>query len=126
MLPSVPMETTTRSANAAASSNDIAVVEEFFAAFQAMDLDRALALMSDDVVYQNVPFPADRGKKAVTRTLKGFSRIMTSFDVGEDDAVLRGDVLHLAADPDRQIGERASELVDPRLGYAPRACEPAP
>jgi limonene-1,2-epoxide hydrolase len=75
------METTTRTASEARASTDIAVVEAFFAAFRALDLDRALSLMSDDVVYQNVPFPADRGKKAVTRTLKGFSRVMTGFDV---------------------------------------------
>jgi limonene-1,2-epoxide hydrolase len=61
--------------------SEIAVVEDFFAAFKALDLDRALALMSDEVVYQNVPFPADCGKSAVTRTLKGFSKVMTGFDV---------------------------------------------
>ena len=60
---------------------DIAVVEAFLAAFQALDLDGALALMADDVVYQNVPFPADRGKAAVTRTLKGFSKVMSGFEV---------------------------------------------
>ena len=59
----------------------IATVEAFFDAFHALDMDRALDLMADDVVYQNVPFPADRGKAAVARTLKGFGRIMTGFDV---------------------------------------------
>jgi limonene-1,2-epoxide hydrolase len=71
----------TTSIRTSSAPSEIAVVEDFFAAFQALDLDRALALMSDDVVYQNVPFPADRGKRAVTRTLKGFSRVMTGFDV---------------------------------------------
>ena len=64
-----------------ANAKDLAVVEAFFAAFQALDLDGALALMADDVVYQNVPFPADRGKAAVTRTLKSFSKVMNGFEV---------------------------------------------
>lgn len=63
------------------AADAIAVVESFFDAFQALDLERALSLMADDVVYQNVPFPADRGKVAVTRTLKTFGRFMTGFEV---------------------------------------------
>jgi limonene-1,2-epoxide hydrolase len=63
------------------SSQDIALVESFFAAFQALDVEKALSLMAENVVYQNVPFPADHGKAAVTRTLKGFGRFMTGFDV---------------------------------------------
>jgi limonene-1,2-epoxide hydrolase len=72
---------------------DIAVVEEFFDAFQASDLDRALALMAESIVYQNVPFPADRGKAAVTRTLKGFSRFATSFDVKMKNIAARNGVV---------------------------------
>ncbi|HWE30777.1 MAG TPA: limonene-1,2-epoxide hydrolase family protein, partial [Polyangia bacterium] len=60
---------------------DLALVEAFFAAFSASDLDGALALMDDDVVYQNVPFPADRGKAAVARTLQIFGRFLTGFAV---------------------------------------------
>jgi limonene-1,2-epoxide hydrolase len=63
------------------ASRDIAVVESFFEAFHALDLERAFALMDDDVVYQNVPFPPDRGKAAVMRTLRAFGRVMTGFDV---------------------------------------------
>lgn len=83
------------------ASRDIAVVESFFEAFHAMDLERAFALMADDVVYQNVPFPPDRGKPAVMRTLRAFGRVMTGFDVtikniaARDGVVLteRADVL---------------------------------
>ncbi len=67
--------------SATTDSDDIAVVEAFLDAFQALDVDRALSLMDDDVVYQNVPFPADRGKPAVTKTLKMFGRFMTGFEV---------------------------------------------
>ncbi len=62
-------------------TTSIALVEEFLAAIEAFDIERALTLMADDVVYQNVPFPADRGKAAVARTLKLFGRVMTGFRV---------------------------------------------
>jgi limonene-1,2-epoxide hydrolase len=75
------MQTETPVTPNARSAREIEVVKSFFDAFQALDLDRALALMSDDIVYQNVPFPADRGKAAVTRTLKGFARVMDGFEV---------------------------------------------
>lgn len=75
------MQTTPQPRASSSSSAEIAVVEDFFAAFQALDLDRALDLLADDVVYQNVPFPADRGKAAVTRTLRGFGKVMTGFEV---------------------------------------------
>jgi limonene-1,2-epoxide hydrolase len=67
--------------HASTASDDIAIVESFFEAFRAMNTERALQLMADDVVYQNVPFPADRGKAAVARTLERFGRVMTGFDV---------------------------------------------
>jgi limonene-1,2-epoxide hydrolase len=60
---------------------DLAVVEALFAAFRAGDTEGALALMADDIVYQNVPFPADRGKPAVARTLHTFGRFITGFEV---------------------------------------------
>jgi limonene-1,2-epoxide hydrolase len=60
---------------------DIAVVESFFEAFRAKDVARALDHLSDDIVYQNVPFPADRGKAAVRRTLRWFEPFVTDFEV---------------------------------------------
>ncbi|MCU1278370.1 MAG: Limonene-1,2-epoxide hydrolase [bacterium] len=60
---------------------DIAVVESFFEALRTQDLERAFALLSDDIVYQNVPFPADHGKPAVMRTLKAFGIFVSGFDV---------------------------------------------
>jgi limonene-1,2-epoxide hydrolase len=67
--------------DAPVSADDIRVVEAFFEAFSARDTERALAMMADDIVYQNVPFPADRGKAAVTRTLELFGRFLTGFEV---------------------------------------------
>jgi limonene-1,2-epoxide hydrolase len=59
----------------------IAVVESFLGALQAKEFDRAVSLLAEDVVYQNVPFPADRGKTAVVRTLKSFGKFVTGFEV---------------------------------------------
>ena len=49
-----------------------AVVDAFLAAVQAKDVDAALALMADDVVYDNVPIGPMSGKDAVRATLEGF------------------------------------------------------
>ena len=88
------------------SAADIAVVEAFFEAFRALDLPRACALMADDVVYQNVPFPAHRGKAAVTRTLEGFGRVMTGFDVTMKNIAARNGVV---------LTERVDVLTGPFL-----------
>lgn len=58
-----------------------AVVEAFVRAMEQQDYDALVALLHDDVVYQNVPLPADRGKPAVVRTLQGFKRFVTKFEV---------------------------------------------
>jgi limonene-1,2-epoxide hydrolase len=71
----------------------IAVVEEFFAAMAAKDTDRVFGLLAEDVVYQNVPFPAARGKAAVVRTLKGFERFMTGFEVQMKNIAARNGVV---------------------------------
>ena len=87
------MQTTSTTDRTTDDARDIAVVEDFFDAFHAADLDRALALMSDEIVYQNVPFPADRGKAAVARTLKGFSRFVPSFAVRMKNIAARNGVV---------------------------------
>jgi len=68
---------------------DIALVE----AFEANDLERALGYMSDDIVYQNVPFPADRGKPAVRRTLDLFGKLATGFEVKMKNIAARNGVV---------------------------------
>ena len=75
------------------SPPEIALVEGFFDAFRANDTERALAMMADDVVYQNVPFPADRGKAAVARTLARFGHVMTGFDVKMKNIAARDGVV---------------------------------
>ena len=43
------------------------VVQRFLLALQEQDLDAAMALLADDVVWINVSLPAVRGKRAVER-----------------------------------------------------------
>ena len=100
---------TTRDTSAA----DIAVVESFFEAFHALDLDAALALMSEDVVYQNVPFPADRGKAAVARTLRGFGKVMTGFEAKMKNIAARDGVV---------LTERVDTLVGKLIHLEIRVC----
>jgi limonene-1,2-epoxide hydrolase len=48
------------------------VVDAFLAAIEAQDLDRALALVTDDVSYENVPIDPNVGKEAMGAVLRGF------------------------------------------------------
>ncbi len=57
------------------------VVEEFLHALETLDMARAEALLDDNIIYQNVPMPADHGKAATIATLKSFMRIATGFEV---------------------------------------------
>lgn len=91
---------------ASATNSPIAVVEAFLAALAANDRERAGALLADDVVYQNVPFPADRGKAAVLRTLERFSKVMTGFEVKMKNIAANGDVV---------LTERVDILTGPML-----------
>jgi limonene-1,2-epoxide hydrolase len=59
----------------------IQVVESFLAAMEALDMARVVEHLAPDVVYQNVPLPAAHGKDAVVKTLRGFERVMTGFEV---------------------------------------------
>ncbi len=68
-------------ATPAATESPIQIVESFLRALEDKDLDRAAAYLADDVVYQNVPLPADHGKPAVLKTLKSFQRFVTKFEV---------------------------------------------
>ena len=75
------------------SARNIATVEAFLRALEAKETERALAMLADDVVYQNVPLPADRGKAAVARTLKGFERFVSGFQVEMINIAARGDIV---------------------------------
>jgi limonene-1,2-epoxide hydrolase len=92
---------------------DIAIVESFLAAFARGDLEGALAHLSDDIVYQNVPFAPDRGKPAVSRTLRAFGSIATSFRVEMYNIAARGGVV---------LSERGDIIKGPLLDLDLHVC----
>ena len=61
------------------AERDIAIVEAFFDAFAAQDIERALALMSDDVVYQNVR-PRQAGGRTHPRAVREAAHGLRSAD----------------------------------------------
>jgi limonene-1,2-epoxide hydrolase len=71
----------------------IQVVESFFEALQTVDFERALALLSDDIEYQNVPLPTNYGKAQVERTLRSFMRIANEFEVRMHNIAERGGIV---------------------------------
>lgn len=73
---------------ATASSNAL-VVEAFFAALERIDVDAAMALMSEDVAYQNVKTPMVHGKSRVAPYLGAIMSSVTEFEVV--DCVYRED-----------------------------------
>lgn len=58
-----------------------AVVEAFLAALANDELDRALALLDDDVLYVNVGLPAIRGRRRVAAAFRGLRSDSVSFEV---------------------------------------------
>ena len=61
--------------------NEIETVRGLLDALAASDLERALTLVSDDVVYQNRPLPESRGKRSFERQMRGFMRFADRFEV---------------------------------------------
>jgi limonene-1,2-epoxide hydrolase len=59
----------------------IQIVEAFLAAATRLDMDAAFAYLADDIEYQNVPLPPDRGRKNVERTLRAFMKVANVFEV---------------------------------------------
>jgi limonene-1,2-epoxide hydrolase len=80
------------------------VVETFLARLEAMDMDGVLALLADEVVYQNYPLPADRGVDAVMKTLKRFTGLVREFRVETHNIAERDGVV---------LTERTDVLVGP-------------
>lgn len=87
-------------------SPGIQVVVSFLDAMARMDTEAVLALMTDDIVYQNVPLPPDRGKAKVARTLRSFEKVMTEF---------RYEMLHVAETDGVVLTERIDVLRGPLL-----------
>ena len=70
------------------------VVRAFVAAIERKDIDAALALVTDDIVYDNVPIGAVAGpdgiRSALSRLLRAAERIewVTNYQVGTGDVIM--------------------------------------
>ncbi len=69
---------------------EIDVVRAFLGALERLDIDAAVAMLSEDAVYQNVPFPAARGRRAVERQLQALGRFGSGFEVHYDNVAADG------------------------------------
>ncbi|SHN14111.1 limonene-1,2-epoxide hydrolase family protein [Cryptosporangium aurantiacum] len=69
------------------------VVVAFLAALERLDLDAALLLVSDDIVYQNVPLRPARGRAAVERTLRQMLRYCTGFEARMHNIAANGPIV---------------------------------
>lgn len=75
------------------AEESIAIVRAFLSHLEASELDAACALMADDIVYENVPFPPARGKRATERTLRGFMKVVDRFEVTMHNIAARDGVV---------------------------------
>jgi limonene-1,2-epoxide hydrolase len=75
------------------ASTEIDVVETFLAALEALDIDAAVALLHDDIVYQNVPMPPARGIDAVRKQLGVLGRYSSGFQAITHNIAANGPVV---------------------------------
>jgi len=77
------------------------VVRAFFAALEKNDKAGALALCSDDVIYQNVPLPATQGRAGMEKQLGSIAKVAPEFGV---------EITNIAADGPVVLTERRDTL----------------
>jgi limonene-1,2-epoxide hydrolase len=73
------------------SSTD--VVDDFLRAAARRDYDTALALLTEDVEYQNMMLPPVHGRDAVRETVEGLLALCTDSDWVVHHAVAQGDLV---------------------------------
>ena len=79
-----------------AIESSVKLVREFLEAVQAEDLDRALSMLDDDVIYTNVSLPTIRGRSGVERVFRpilGRMGFRVHFRAAGTDATDHGVVL---------------------------------
>lgn len=92
---------------------EIDVVRDFLDAVGRLDVDAAVALLAPDVVYQNVPLPAARGRAAVERQLRWLARYGDGLEVDYENVAASGPVV---------LTERTDVLLFGRLRVAFWVC----
>jgi limonene-1,2-epoxide hydrolase len=68
-------------------------VHEFIHAVEAKDLDRAMTLCADDMIYDNVPIPTVTGAAAVRQFLEGFLATLDEMQWVVHREIVQGDVV---------------------------------
>ena len=74
-------------------TDPIDVVEQFCAALERFDLDAAMELVHEEIVYQNVPFPPARGHKQFRGQMEGFKRFADLFEIEMHNIAADGPVV---------------------------------
>ncbi len=87
-----------------------AVVATFIAAIEAKDVDAAVALLADDISYENMPMAPIVGPDAVRATLEGFLAAATAVDWPVKRQVVSGSVVINERNDRFQIGTGWLEL----------------
>ena len=78
------------------------VVGDFCEAWKAVDLDAIVAILAEDAVYQNGPFPTAHGRDAIRGLLRRMTRDLTKCDFK---------IVHMASDDAVVFTERADLVV---------------
>ena len=87
-------------------TTEVEIVRAFLADLEQLDVDAAAEWLAEDVVYQNVPLPAARGKQAVERQLRFLERFGNGFEAR---------IHNVASDGPIVLTERTDVLVIGRL-----------
>ncbi len=88
---------------ASGTTDAIRIAEEFFEHWNSNHIDDALAMLADDVLYDNVPLPDITGRAEVERFHRGFG-------VGSD-FLLEWKIVHLAAAGNVVLNERVDTFI---------------
>lgn len=77
----------------ASPTDPIDVVQQFLGAMERFDLDAMLALVDEEIVYQNVPFPPARGVRQFRGQMETFARYADVFEVEMHNIAADGPVV---------------------------------
>ena len=92
-------------------SDNLAIVEDFIAAFNANDLDKIMSFFADDAIYHNIPMAPVEGLEAIRGVIQGFSGIAVEIDWITHNIAESADGSVLTERTDRfLIGEKWVEL----------------
>jgi limonene-1,2-epoxide hydrolase len=86
------------------------VVDRFIAALVALDLDAALALVTDDIEYDNVPMGKVHGPEAIRQTLAPFLEGCSAIEWVVHRQTVTGDVVMNERTDRFQLGDRWMDL----------------